>query len=157
MGTNVYFSPGYFGTNDLGVFDTVRNLFSTVASNGYTKGYYGAAAVGNTVYFVPNEYLKVGVLNVESKAFTEIDTSSDIQDSKYAGAVAVGKKVYMTPYEQETVGVLDTATQKFSTIATTGLNTGFTSGRNYAVWRCMLIDPIVIKRGHKWLELSDCN
>jgi len=63
VGTTVYFGP--YSQDNVGYFDTVNNVFGTLAATGLVtskREFCGAATVGNSVYFVPYDLTDVGVL-----------------------------------------------------------------------------------------------
>ena len=70
--------------------------------------YWGAAAVGTTVYFAPFQEDNVGVLDTITNTFSTISTAAAgvTADYKYGGAVAVGTRVYFGPFSEDNVGVL---------------------------------------------------
>ena len=103
----------------MGVLDTISEVFSTIAVSGAGReaGYYkGAVAVGTTVYFGPDGYDNIGVLDTLSGTFVTISTSG----GEYKGVVAVGTTLYFVPYNVNNVGVFDTVNNIFTTIALTG-------------------------------------
>ena len=116
VGTKVVFVPS--GVNDVGIFDTVTNTFSTVNTN-MTMGlkFSGGTAVGTKVVFAPLNADDVGIFNTATNKFYTRDTSMTME-SKFFGATAVGTKVVFTPYDANVVGVFDTETDTFSAVNT---------------------------------------
>ena len=148
LGDIVYFAP--YAKNDVGVFNTTSNVFSTIALTGAASShigrYSGAVAVGNKVYFAPHMQDNVGVLDTTTNVFSTVATTGDAYNSapstdsgssmeatgrrltshdgpitqKYGGAAAVGTLVVFAPYNQNNVGLFDTTSDTFTTVATTG-------------------------------------
>ena len=101
VGTKVYFGP--HNQNNVGVFDTVTNAFSTIpttgdAATGHRK-YKGLAVVGAKVIFVPFVQTNVGVLDTTTMTFTTVAIPVDggTGNGEYRGAAALGSKVYFAP------------------------------------------------------------
>ena len=84
--------------------------------------YNGAVAVGNKIYFAPDDLDDVGVLDTSdnTNTFTTIATGLT-GDWKYHGTAAIGDKIYFAPVNQDHVGVFNKITNTFRTIPTTGV------------------------------------
>ena len=118
VGTKVVFVPS--GVNDVGIFDTVTNTFSTVNTN-MTMGlkFSGGTAVGTKVVFAPAMPDGVGVFDTATNKFSSVDTGlNDAQFALFDSTVAVGTKVVLIPYDVDVVGVFDTETDTFSAVNT---------------------------------------
>merc|ERR1711988_1346596 len=86
VGSKVYFVP--YGHDNVGVLDTVTNIFSTIAT-GLTGGLFkfnGAAVVGSKVYFSPEDEDNVGFLDTVTNRFSTIATGLT-GDDKFSGAI----------------------------------------------------------------------
>ena len=82
---------------------------TTLYSGGSYAGLYaGAAAVGTTVYFAPDNTDKIGVLDTLTSGWSFIHTDL-AGEEMYWGAVAVGTKVYFVPANQNNVGIFEVA------------------------------------------------
>ena len=87
----------------MGVFDTVTNAFSTIATTGDAatghRKYKGLAVVGAKVIFVPFVQTNVGVLDTTTMTFTTVAIPVDGGggNGEYRGAAALGSKVYFAP------------------------------------------------------------
>ena len=105
VGTKVVFVPS--GVNDVGIFDTVTNTFSTVNTN-MTMGlkFSGGTAVGTKVVFTPLDAKVVGVFDTETDTFSAVNTALTMKD-RFTGAIAVGTKVVFPPCISDVVGILD--------------------------------------------------
>jgi len=96
--------------------------FTTIATTGDAASgdfkYSGAVAIGEMVYFVPDEQNNVGVFNATSNIFSTIAKTGECE---YSGGAAVGTKVVFAPnrcpfgYGKTNVGVLDTTDNTFVT------------------------------------------
>ena len=100
---------------------TFSTIDTTAAGVNADDKYVGAAAVGTSVFFAPNNEDNVGVLDTTTSTFSTIDTAAVgvTGNYKYVLAAAVGTSVFFAPNNQNNVGVLDTTTSTFSTIDTT--------------------------------------
>ena len=87
----------------MGVFDTVTNAFSTIATTGDAatghRKYKGLAVVGAKVIFVPFVQTNVGVLDTTTMTFTTVAIPVDggVGNGEYRGAATLGSKVYFAP------------------------------------------------------------
>ena len=123
VGNKAYFGP--YTQENVGVFDTDTNAFSTIGASGLLSGgnsqmYAGAAAVGSKVVFAPYNYNVVLVLDTTDNSFSTVATVSGGGSRLYMGATALGTKVYMAPVTATHVGIFDVETNTFDTIALVG-------------------------------------
>ena len=83
------------------IAQTFSTIDTTAAGVSAGNKYYGAAAVGNSVFFAPNREGNVGVLDTTTSTFSTIDTTAagvTSADNKYLGAAAVGTSVFFGPW-----------------------------------------------------------
>ena len=116
VGTKIYFVPLF--QDNVGVFDTSTNAFTTIAT-GLTGDYKygGAVLVGTKIYCTPTHQNNVGVIDTTNDSFATIDISGVVTGiHKYGAGVVVGTKIYFAPINQDNVGVFDTANNVFATI-----------------------------------------
>lgn len=105
VGTKVVFVPS--SENDVGIFNTATNTFSTVDTNLTMDSKFSeGTAVGTKVVFTPNDADVVGVYDTETDTFSAVDTSLTM-DFKFSGGTAVGTKVVFSPCSADVVGILD--------------------------------------------------
>ena len=80
---------------------TTPPIDTTAAGVSANYKYWGAAAVGNSVFFAPYNEDNVGVLDTTTSSFSTIDTTAAgvTASNKYNGAAAVGQSLMMSMYE----------------------------------------------------------
>eukprot|EP00662_Eupelagonemidae_sp_cell21_P058016 gene58016-biopygen40722 len=79
--------------------------------------WWGAAAVGDAVYFCPSTgdsvlRLDTGKLGTGSSSTTTLIPTGQTGNLKWAGAAAVGTTVYCAPFNSEHILAVDTSTQR---------------------------------------------
>ena len=96
--------------NKIGILDIATNEFTTIDSkvaDQVENGWFGCAAVGNTVVFVPHYASKVGIFDSDTGALNTQVLSPDPKDGKFAGGAAVGDVVVFAPHNGDRIGAFN--------------------------------------------------
>ena len=119
--------------DNVGIFDTSTDTFSTVATNGdayqvksYKSKYRGAAAIGSLVYFGPYDQGNVGLFDTKTASFSTIPLKGTIKKKvygnrqKYSGVVDIGDgRLIFSGAVQFNVGDFDTKIRELNYLLST--------------------------------------
>ena len=94
VGSKIYVVP--LGQHEVGVIDTVGNVFSTINGTTTDEAYAGAVAVGSNVIFVPCIGDTVGVLHTDSATPPATGSKPDCSDAA-ASATSPPSLPYLAP------------------------------------------------------------